>query len=1149
MKRNDSLQRFLLIFLVVALVFSSFSPFVHATETDKDPAMKTMSGAPEKVLLGKASTWKYLDDGSNQGTAWKAADFNDSSWKSGAAPLGYPVSEERPEFGSIKTIIGYGESSQNKHATSYFRTTFEVNDLSEIGNTGQIKAGIDDSVILYLNGQEIARYNLPKGDIPFNGYVQDYGLKDSQEGVYQTFELDQEQLKLLVQGTNVLAAEVHQDRPTSSDLFWDMEFITINQAPVDSSVYQTSYIAFAPGENESEYNFSWYSERTAQAGVVQYAKKSDMIGDLFPSDTAQTFTAKVADASTGFSAHKATITGVKNSSEYVYRLGDGKGAWTEASSFKTHGTDAYNFLFMGDPQIGSSGNVSSDSAGWENTLNKAYEKFPNTSFILSAGDQVETAGNETHYAGYFAPSLLKQLPTATTIGNHDTGGTLYKSHFNVPNESNTYGTTSAGGDYYFTRGDTLFMVLNTNNSNGAEHRAFMEETIAANPNAKWKVLMFHQSIYSAANHSQSSSILNLRKELVPIIDDLDIDVVLSGHDHSYVRTYQMKGDQPLKNQPVDGQGRIVNPTGSLFLTANSSSGSKFYNLKPDAEPYAAVRHQLRVPTFMNVSVTPTSIEFTTYRVDTMEVTDSYTIVKDPSIVMEEPTLKDVSLKASGTVMSSTPSDLYPDIQLEVTGKSEAGLGYNILYSDITYKTDKEGILSISQSGKVTVAKKPLSNEEVSVWAEVASGDKSFVTNKMKIKIIEHVEEILLNRASTWKYLDDGSDQGTAWREPEFNDENWKSGAAPLGYPVTENRPEFGSVKTIIGYGPNSQKKYPTSYFRTTFEVADLDAIGDRGYINFGIDDSVVLYLNGHEIGRFNLPVGEIPFDKYVEDYAGSNVANESQFETFRLDKSHLAYLVEGTNVLSAEVHQDRPSSSDVYWDMELVTTMNVIEEEPNPEPKTIELELGDTAKAVGAGDTIKIKNTNTIVQLPSDLPEGTTLRVKSVDYAAPGLVKAGEVYNFEFTFPNGFEDYSGNFVLTLGVNSDVKTADKVGLYHFNEEKAKWELVGGEAKDGKIIVTVTHFSAYGVFVPEENQPGQDPTPVNQNPGGQNPTPGNQNPGGQNTDIVKDNTNQVNKVGNKLPNTATPYYNWIFLGSILIIIALVWQQMERKRKVQQ
>ena len=98
----------------------------------------------------------------------------------------------------------------------------------------------------------------------------------------------------------------------------------------------------------------------------------------------------------------------------------------------------------------------------------------------------------------------------------------------------------------------------------------------------------------------------------------------------------------------------------MYLTANSSSGSKYYNLK-DPELYSANRAQLRVPTFTNIEVTPTSLEFTTYRVDTMEVTDTYKIVKDPSIEVVLPALKQFQLEASSNVVPTEPSTFYPEV--------------------------------------------------------------------------------------------------------------------------------------------------------------------------------------------------------------------------------------------------------------------------------------------------------------------------------------------------------------------------------------------------------------------------------------------------------------------------------------------------------
>ncbi len=313
----------------------------------------------------------------------------------------------------------------------------------------------------------------------------------------------------------------------------------------------------------------------------------------------------------------------------------------------------------------------------------------------------------------------------------------------------------------------------------------------------------------------------------------------------------------------------------------------------------------------------------------MEVTDTYKIVKDPSIEVVLPALESVSLEASSNVVPTEPSTFYPEVSLNVTGENVNGGVYDVAYDDITYKTNPEGQLSISKDGKVTVeaGAKP---GKVQVWAEVVNEGKTFTTEKVTLEIVEHAEQTIFEKWGTWKYLDDGSNQGAAWRAPDFDDSNWKSGIAPLGYSASENRPMFGSVNTVISYGPDSNNKIPTYYFRTTFEVEDLSKIGNMANINFGIDDSVILYLNGKEIGRHNLPEGEIGYDKYLSDLTGSSVADESRYETFTLDAEDLAHLVEGTNVLAAEVHQDRPTSSDIYWDMEFITTVNKKEnEEPD----------------------------------------------------------------------------------------------------------------------------------------------------------------------------------------------------------------------------
>ena len=112
---------------------------------------------------------------------------------------------------------------------------------------------------------------------------------------------------------------------------------------------------------------------------------------------------------------------------------------------------------------------------------------------------------------------------------------------NVPDLSTLGSNGIVGGDYSFRYGDALFMMLNTQDTNVAEHRQFMEETIKANADCKWRIVTLHQDIYGSAEHSNEPEITNLRYELVPIFEENDVDVVLTGHDHAYSRTYLLEG--------------------------------------------------------------------------------------------------------------------------------------------------------------------------------------------------------------------------------------------------------------------------------------------------------------------------------------------------------------------------------------------------------------------------------------------------------------------------------------------------------------------------------------------------------------------------------------------------------------------------------
>ena len=139
----------------------------------------------------------------------------------------------------------------------------------------------------------------------------------------------------------------------------------------------------------------------------------------------------------------------------------------------------------------------------------------------------------------------------------------------------------------------------------------------------------HKSLYSSADHALDEDVLSLRDELVPTFDELDVDAVLMGHDHVYVRTYQMKADQVVGEISYNEEGAAVDPDGTVYLTGNSASDSKYYEMQDPSvyERYSAVTLQLEEPTYMNVEVTNDSLTFTTYKVSDQSVVDAYSIVK------------------------------------------------------------------------------------------------------------------------------------------------------------------------------------------------------------------------------------------------------------------------------------------------------------------------------------------------------------------------------------------------------------------------------------------------------------------------------------------------------------------------------------------
>jgi len=390
-------------------------------------------------------------------------------------------------------------------------------------------------------------------------------------------------------------------------------------------------ITIQPGTNEFSRNFAWYANSNEQ-GQVQLARASYSNNGSFPVDNAVTFNAAEGGRATfleGFRAYHVTASGLEPNTEYVYRVGNG-GIWSNMHSFRTGASDNFSFVFVGDPQLH---NHTASTAAWQNNINRALARWPEITFIVSAGDQIDgsgsdVVGSESHYSRLFSPSALRSLAFAPTLGNHDVAAN-FNSRFNMPNLDRANGLTrEVAGNYFYTYGNVLFLHLNSNNIDLAQHRAFMQAAIDSNPNAVWRIAVMHHTMYGVAAYGNDTS----RRHFHQLMDEFEVDIAFNGHDHIYSRSHQMLRNTAQLNQNVNENGQLVDPTGTVYITGNSASGSKYYASTGDFSAHNAFQYQSNTPNISKIDMTPNSFTINTYRSVNTAADSEFILVESFSIV-------------------------------------------------------------------------------------------------------------------------------------------------------------------------------------------------------------------------------------------------------------------------------------------------------------------------------------------------------------------------------------------------------------------------------------------------------------------------------------------------------------------------------------
>lgn len=520
--------------------------------------------------------------------------------------------------------------------------------------------------------------------------------------------------------------------------------VTASNGTAPHTVFATFH-----GDPKTSRGFTWYTNDSGLASQVVYSTQSDLSnpksitgeasyevdgGDRNTTDGVTGDGTSMTPSSDAIRVycHKAVLSDLQPGTKYYYKVGDTAKGLSQEGSFTTENSDNSGFEFIDVTDTQAAFTDSDYYSNWAPLVKKAFQTAPNASFLMDGGDITNNGGDINQWYD-FADAAKDQLMNTTFVpvaGNHETYlaktfGSFMPITSNFANNKGSHKTTACGtyldaflnhfslslpagesissthqGAYYdFNYGNTLFLVLNTNQLNpdgtlSSEQINWLQSE-CSNSKQQWKVLTFHRAIQSIGSHIADVDVQALRAQLLTIIAKDGIDLVLQGHDHTYVRSRQIG----TNGTPVNGLAQVtetyngastvfdVNPKGSVYIINGASNDKLYvdnYNAKgfenASKNVYPAVSNPVKagttldeandpdgnsvakLPTYSTVKVTGDRLVVTTYQYNvednSQKVLDCYGLAKpDESALIAQIN----SLKSGDTAAVSKAYSTYESL--------------------------------------------------------------------------------------------------------------------------------------------------------------------------------------------------------------------------------------------------------------------------------------------------------------------------------------------------------------------------------------------------------------------------------------------------------------------------------------------------------
>jgi len=489
-------------------------------------ACGSSSSGSSVVLVPAAASWRFTTDLAQVGPDWTAAGFDDSAWREGRGPLGFGEGDE-----------GYETTNPDEedppHLTVYFRHRFQVPDPASVAGL-RVQLVRDDGAAVHLNGTEVLRSNLPPGPLAADTPAP-LAIGSVEEHTATAIPLDP---SLLQAGENVIAAEVHQNRGRSSDLRFQL---------VLQSFPETGRLFLDRGP--------YLQSARPDEMTVRFRTNRPVVGRVRFGPAPDQLSGEVVGEGPSLD-HTLVLTGLAPDTRTYYAVG--------SEAVQLAGADDDHWFVTPPPAgsrqptrfwaLGDGGSGTAEARGVRDGF-RTFDAEQKARVFLTMGDNAYPSGSEIEYQAAFFntyPSILRRIPVWPTLGNHDTksssskqqSGPYYEA-FHLPTQGESGGVPSGSEAFYsFDHGNIHFVSVDSAGSSRAPigpMLTWLKQDLAATER-EWVVVYHHHPAVSRGSHKdEDKSTQMVRERMVPLYHEAGADLVLSGHSHSYERSFLLGG--------------------------------------------------------------------------------------------------------------------------------------------------------------------------------------------------------------------------------------------------------------------------------------------------------------------------------------------------------------------------------------------------------------------------------------------------------------------------------------------------------------------------------------------------------------------------------------------------------------------------------